>query len=121
VILLLCSACSAPPSRERADRVGDAVPSDSLALSAPGGVEIWFTLARSDRNANGMECQERGLEIRRSGKRLPVPLLYTRERPLLLNDSTVQARLWTHCSPGDAYLVDLLTGRPTPARSRRTR
>lgn len=81
-------------------------------LSNAHGVEVWFTLARSAKGLDGRPCQERGIEIRRAGTRIAVPLLYTGEPPELQNDSTVRARLWTNCRPGDAYLVDLRTGRP---------
>ena len=89
--------------------------------STPNGVEVWFTLARSDSALGGRSCEERGIEIRRDGKRLPVPLLYTAETPVLINDSTIRARLWTHCMPGDPYLINLRSGRPSPDRSRRAR
>jgi hypothetical protein len=120
--LLLGSACaSPPPAREKVEVARDSTPADSLALATPAAGEIWFTLTRSDRDASGHSCQERGLEIRRAGKRIPVPLLYTRETPVLLNDSTARATLWTNCVRGDAYLVDLRSGRPTPERSGRAR
>ena len=90
-------------------------PADSLALSAPGGVQVWFTLARADNAPDGKRCQERGLEIRRGSARIPVPLLYTGEAPRLINDTMVRARLWKSCTPGDSYLVDLRTGRPVRA------
>lgn len=85
---------------------------DSLVLTSPGGTQIWFTLARSATSAAGQTCVERGLEIRSQGKRVPVPLLYTGAPPLLVNDSTLRAVLWTHCQPGDAYLVNLRSGQP---------
>lgn len=96
------------------DRAAEAAshPADSLALLAPGGVQVWFTLARADNASDGRRCQERGLEIRRDSARIPVPLLYTGEAPRLVNDTTIRARLWTSCRPGDSYLVDLGTGRP---------
>ena len=120
--LLLGSACSSPPpAREKAEVPHDSTPADSLALSTAGGAQIWFTLTRSDRDVGGRSCQERGLEIRRAGHRIPVPLLYTREAPVLLNDSTARATLWTNCVRGDAYLIDLRTGHPTPERSGRAR
>jgi hypothetical protein len=90
-------------------------PADSLALSGPGGVQVWFTLARADNAPDGKRCQERGLEIRRGSVRIPVPLLYTGEAPRLVNDTTIRARLWKSCTPGDSYLVDLRTGRPVRA------
>jgi hypothetical protein len=41
-----------------------------------------------------------------------VPLLYTRDLPTLVDDTTIRARLWTHCRPGDFYLVNLRNGLP---------
>ncbi len=41
-----------------------------------------------------------------------MPLLYTGAPPVLVNDSTLRAVLWTHCQPGDAYLVNLRSGQP---------
>lgn len=90
-------------------------PADSLALRAPGGVEVWFTLARPARDDAGAACLERALEIRDGARRIPVPLLYTRDTPRLASDSTIRTRLWTHCRPGPTYLVNLRTGQPLPA------
>lgn len=97
------------------ERVSPPPPADSLVATAPGGVEVWFTLARPD-SADGRSCVDRTIEIRRGGKRLPVPLLYTGEPPQVLNDTTLRARLSNDCRPGDAYLVDLRTGRPVRER-----
>jgi len=99
--------------RTPVDRNAGAKPADSLAASAPG-LEIWFTLTRPARSAAGASCVERGLEIRRAERRIPVPLLYTGEPPSILNDSTMRAVLWTDCHRQKAYLVDLRTGRPVP-------
>ena len=85
---------------------------DSLVLTSPAGVQVWFTLARSATGAAGQACVERGLEIRTQGKKTPVPLLYTGVPPVLMNDSTMRAVLWTHCQPGDVYLVNLRSGQP---------
>ena len=85
---------------------------DSLVLASPGGAQVWFTLARNSTGADGQACVERGLEIRSQGRRIPVPLLYTGVAPVLVNDSTMRAVLWTHCQPGDAYLVNLRSGQP---------
>jgi hypothetical protein len=93
------------------DHVADP-PSDSLVLATGSGVEVWYGLARSARGPDGSPCVERGLEIRRGQRRIQVPLLYTGETPTLLNDSTMRAVLWSHCRPGNAYLVDLTNGRP---------
>ena len=65
---------------------------------------------------DGRSCVDRAIEIRRGGTRVPVPLLYTGEAPEILNDTTLRARLSNGCRPGDAYLVDLRTGRPVRER-----
>ena len=87
-------------------------PPDSLVLTNAAGAEVWFTLAREATGADSHQCVERGLEIRDRGRRVKVPLLYTGVAPVLLDDSTIRAVLWTHCQPGDAYLVNLHTGQP---------
>jgi hypothetical protein len=91
-------------------------PADSLVATAPGGVEIWFTLAREVKGADGTTCTDRALEIRRGDTRVPVPLLYTGTAPEIVNDTTMRARLSNHCAPGDAYLVDLRSGHPVRER-----
>jgi hypothetical protein len=91
------------------------VPADSLVATAPGGAEIWFTLARADSGSTG-RCTDRAIEIRRGERRTPVPLLYTDAAPEIVNDSTLRARLSDHCVPGDTYLVDLRTGHPVRER-----
>jgi hypothetical protein len=98
----------APPPQKSAAPV----PGDALVVTAPGGVEVWFTLARNATAPDGASCVDRTLEIRRGGARIPVPLLYTGSAPRLVNDSTVRASLSDRCRPGDSYLVDLRTGRP---------
>lgn len=102
----------AAPAGERASLPP---PADSLVATAPGGAEVWFTLARPD-SADGRRCVDRAIEIRRGGTRVPVPLLYTGTSPEILNDTTLRARLSSGCRPGDAYLVDLRTGRPVRER-----
>jgi hypothetical protein len=87
-------------------------PQDTLVTVVGAGREVWFTLARTGRAPDGTSCVERGLEIRGTDKPVPIPLLYTREAPVLLNDSTIRAVLWTNCRPADAYHVNLRTGRP---------
>jgi hypothetical protein len=91
-------------------------PADSLVATAPDGAEIWFTLSRESKAADGRTCIDRTMEIRRGTSRIPVPLLYTGTAPELVNDSTVRARLSNQCVPGDAYLVNLRTGRPVRER-----
>jgi hypothetical protein len=94
----------------------DSVPPDSLVATAPGGVQVWFTLARRATSPDGAHCIDRAIEIRRGDTRVQVPLLYTGTAPELVNDSTLRARLSNQCRPGDAYLVDLKTGRPVRER-----
>ena len=106
-------ACGKPAaSPPAADAAAAAPPADSLVATAPNGAEIWCTLSRSDSGETG-RCIARAVEIRRGGTRTPVPLLYTGWAPEIVNDTTFRARLADHCRPGDAYLVDLRTGRPT--------
>jgi len=93
-----------------------AAPADSLVLRLQNGATVWYTLARDARAADGTPCVERGLEIRRGGTRVAVPLLYTRDIPTAADDSTLEARLYLHCAPGDRYRVNSRTGRPTPVR-----
>lgn len=104
------------PEQGAAEVVRAPAPADSLVATAPGGVEVWFTLSREAKAADGTPCTDRTIEIRRAGTRVPVPLLYTGTPPELVNDSTIRARLSKRCVPGDAYLVDLRTGRPVRER-----
>jgi hypothetical protein len=97
-------------------RAEPAGPADSLVATAPGGVEVWFTLARMGKATDGTACTDRALEIRREGRRVPVPLLYTGSAPEIVDDTTMRARLSDRCAPGDVYLVDLRTGRPVRER-----
>ncbi len=94
------------------DSTVSTAPKDSLAVTGPG-VEIWFTLSRGGKSPDGSPCTDRAIELRRDGKRIPVPLLYTQEAPSIVNDTTARAILYTGCVAGDAYLVDLRSGRPT--------
>ena len=96
-------------------------PQDSLAMVVANGQEVWFTLARTGRAPDGTTCVERGLEIRARAKRIAIPLLYTREAPVLLNDSTIRAVLWTNCRPGDVYRINLRNGRPVREPGRGSR
>jgi hypothetical protein len=115
--LLLCLgglACSsphpAPPQDPAATRPPP--PADSLVLTAPGGVEVWFTDARQAQDSAGHSCSERVMQIRRDGRRIAIPLLYTGAPPRLVNDSTIEAAIWLHCRPGNVYRVSLGTGQP---------
>jgi len=86
---------------------------DSLALVAPGGVRVLFSGARIDTDSLGSECVERGLVLETEGSRKIVPLLMTGAVPRLVNDTTLEARIWLDCRPGNTYHVDLRTGTPT--------
>ncbi|MBA3258109.1 MAG: hypothetical protein H0T68_01425 [Gemmatimonadales bacterium] len=112
--LLGCAGESGRPA-ESASTEGPA-PADSLVLTAPGGVQVWYTLSRVGVAVNGERCVDRTLEIRRGDTRVQVPLLYTGSPPELVNDSTLRARLSSACLPGDSYLVDLRSGRPVRER-----
>jgi hypothetical protein len=101
----------APPAAEPAAQV-----SDSLILSAPGGVTVWLSEGRRASDSAGNQCLERTLEIRRDTTRIKVPLLYTVSTPVLLDDSTLRAELADHCRKAEPYRVSLKTGRPTPIR-----
>ncbi len=116
-LALLLAACGGPdgPRQEPPARQPATLP-DSLVATAPGGVEIWFTLARPGKSVDGVPCVDRTIEIRRGDTRIPVPLLYTATAPELVNDTTLRARLSDRCRPGDWYLVDLRSGRPVRER-----
>jgi hypothetical protein len=119
--LLVLSACGGertpPPVAAAADSTPaqDPFPNlpDSLALEAPHGVTVWFSGARVGTDSAGGSCMERGLVIARDGRRTLVPLLMTGSAPVLVNDSTIRARIWLHCRPGNTYEVNLRTGTPT--------
>lgn len=112
-----CNSRSEDSGQEVAtDKPQPAAPSDTLVATAPGGVEIWFTLAREGTAADGSHCTDRTMEIRRDTSRIRIPLLYTGQVPELVNDSTIRARLSNQCVPGDPYLVNLRTGHPVPER-----
>jgi len=118
VVLGACGGDRTPPPEAAA---ADSTPSphafptlpDSLALEAPHGVTVWFSGARVGTDSAGVSCMERGLVIVRDGSRTLVPLLMTGAVPVLVNDSTVRARIWLHCRPGNTYEVNLRTGIPT--------
>ncbi len=112
-------ACHSPlPARVTADSSTASPPRapDSLLLLTPAGIQVWFTDARTDADTTGTTCVERVMEIRRDGRRIPVPLLYTGTLPRLVNDSTIEAPIWLHCRPGNVYRVSLTTGHPVRVR-----
>lgn len=112
--LLAVAACGGDAAKQPAPAPAQPaeVVADSLALAAPHGVEVWFTSWRRAADSAGRPCLERVMEIRREGKRIPVPLLYTGERPSLVGDSAIDAHIWLHCKPGNLYRVNLRTGFP---------
>ena len=87
-------------------------PADSVVLEAPGGVTVWFTVAREAKDSTGATCLERALEIRRDTTRAGVPLLYTREAPTLIDAGHMRAVLYNGCRAGPAYRVDFATVSP---------
>lgn len=110
--LLLALACGGAP--KPAAKAAEAPWKDSLALTAPGGVEVWYIGARRSRDSAGVACTERVMQIRRDGTKILVPLLYTGEAPVLADDSTLRTHLWLNCRPMRLYEVNLRTGRPIP-------
>jgi hypothetical protein len=111
-VFLAACGTSGDKTAAMADTSVSIAPKESLAV-AGRGVEIWFTFSRPGVAADGTPCVDRAIELRREGKRIPVPLLYTGEAPTIVNDTTARAVLFTGCLAGDAYLVDLRSGRPT--------
>lgn len=116
--LLLVWACGPPadrpdpPSQTPATQNQVTRLEDSLALRAPDGTEVWFTDSRVGTDRDGGPCIERVMEIRREAERIAVPLLYTGEPPVLINDSTMRAHIWLNCRPGNIYDVNLRSGEP---------
>jgi len=116
-LVVVLSGCSArPESSPRVDSASVAAspprPADSLALSGPDHVTVWFTVARPARSASGETCVERALEIRQDTLRRGVPLLYTREAPTQLGRDAIRAVLYNNCAPTAAYRVDFATVSP---------
>lgn len=114
--LLLLAACGEKPkAAASADSVPAAPPKPApeQVLVTKGGVEVWFTDSRSARDSAGTACIERVMQVRREGKEIAVPLLYTGAKPTLVNDSTIEAAIWLNCKPGNVYHVNLRTGYPT--------
>jgi hypothetical protein len=116
VLCLTVLACNGEKQRPPVEQKAAAGQTDSLVLTNRTGAEVWFTLQRAATDKNGRQCVERGLEIRRQGKRTRVPLLYTGAAPDLLNDTTMRAMLWKDCTPEVPYVVNLRTGQPVPER-----
>ncbi|TFG46756.1 MAG: hypothetical protein E4H41_01245 [Gemmatimonadales bacterium] len=119
--LMLALGCTDDPPPPQQTVEADATPRttafptlpDSLVLTAPHGVTIWFSGARTGTDSLGATCTERGLVIARDSVRTLVPLLMTGTAPVLVTDTTIRARIWLHCRPGNTYEVNLRTGTPT--------
>ena len=112
--LAACGQERAPTPR--AEQAVPAAPADSLALTLPAGVEIWFTASRRAVSAEGQPCEERVMEIRDGAGRRLIPLLYTGAAPRLVNDTTIEADIWLHCRPGNVYRVNVKSGQPVRIR-----
>jgi hypothetical protein len=118
LLWLAALACSGEAEVHPAGQKPATTPqNESLVLTTPIGMEVWFTLVRPATGPSGEQCVERGLEIRSQGKRTKVPLLYTGVPPELVNDTMMRAMLWKDCTPGVPYLVNLRTGQPVPEGS----
>jgi hypothetical protein len=109
---MLLAACAREKPPAPAGTSEPAAPADTMVLSAPGGRTIWLTAGRTATDSSGASCRERGIEIRSSDDTVRVPLLYTGDIPTVVNDSTIEARLWLHCVAGDPHRVNLRTGQP---------
>lgn len=120
-LVAACGPADRPPmdaAASGAEQVAAPAPPDSLALITRSGVELWFVTGREAVGEDGVQCYERGLEIRDDAGRRGVPLLYTLTVPTVLDDTSVRAVVSNRCRPGDAYRVSLRTGRPTPLAER---
>lgn len=114
VLVLLLAACGADRNRDvPADTVAAATAPDSLVLSVDDRTTVWLAEAREATDSAGEPCLERVIEIRRDTTIRRVPLLYTAEAPILLDDTTLSAVLYRDCRPTLTYRVDLRTGYPT--------
>lgn len=112
--VLACGREAPPGPRTDLPAQPDAAPAESLAVRLGPGVEIWYGAGRAAQDSSGGTCFERTLLIRDSAGSRQVPLLYTLEAPSRLDDTSMRARVYRNCQPGDAYRVALSTGRPTP-------
>ena len=111
--LVACDATPRPAAESIAIPVGaDAVPADTHVLDLADGTEVWLTAGRMGKRASGEECRERGIALRKEGRHLIVPLLYTLESPARQGGKLV-AVLASDCVSGAAYLIDPLTGQPS--------
>lgn len=112
--LLLAACTGGSPGSATRDSAATAppAPADSLVLEGPGGVTVWFTDARDATAPDGTACQERALQVRQDSTHRGVPLLYTREAPVLMGKDAIRAVLYNNCEPVAAYRVDFATISP---------
>ena len=111
---ILLAACGGVNDRAvTADTVEAATAPDSMVLTVDDSTTVWLAEAREATDSTGASCLERVIEIRRDTSLRRVPLLYTAEAPLLLDDTTLSAVLYRDCRPTLTYRVDLRTGYPT--------
>ncbi len=112
-------ACGGDPPADGAaslESTATADPPEALVLELPGA-SVWHTLSREGIGPSGERCLERTLEIRREGAPpVRVPLLYTRDIPRVIDDTTLEARVYLNCTPGDRYRIDTRSGQPVPVR-----
>lgn len=117
-LLLMLAACGggSRDSQLETVRAPEVMVPSEFVLAVNDSISLWYTLEREATSTNDTGCIERGLEVRSGERRLLVPLLYTAERPVVLDDSTIQVPLYRNCRPEQLYRVNLRTGQPTPVR-----
>ncbi len=113
LLVLLAAGCGGDrPEDPPPPSPVSAAPADSLVLTLGGGAEVWFTRGREASDPAGTPCLERTLEIRRDTSRRAVPLLYTREAPIAVDDTLFRATLSRDCAPVGTYRVSATDGQP---------
>ncbi|MEO6068583.1 MAG: hypothetical protein ABIQ41_11470 [Gemmatimonadales bacterium] len=115
-LIAALASCEAAPRRAAGSIaipvVDAAVPADTHVLDLADGTEVWLTAGRMGKRASGEECRERGIALRKEGRHLIVPLLYTLDTPTERGGELI-AVLASDCIPGAAYRIDPLTGQPS--------
>ena len=119
VVAVVLAGCSAGDRGEQASdglaRLNEG-PAPVMVLRMPDSAEVWYTGFMRDTTADGTPCNERTVEIRRAGRSIPVPLLYTLGEMEAVDDTTVRAALVRDCAKYDTYLVNTKTGQPRRAK-----
>ncbi len=112
----MISGCGArgepPPTTLPPADAGTVQLPDSLLLSMPGGNTVWLTEGRKGADSTGKACVERSVEVRRGEYRFKVPLLYTRDTAIVLDDTSFRAELSRGCHRIASYRVNLRDGMP---------